>query len=196
MNQRNTGYLFGCVAMLTCFWTPSSHAGVWSDFKDLSWEDGRTRLELQGWTGIRSGRRSRSGDRAIAGSIERDFRLGHKLTVGARVIPLFYYEADAAPAESYPETDIWGAGFGFTFRYYFEEAQDGLYLEVMESLIGQSDKFSGNSGGANFMTEAGFGYEFGNDWHVSAKWRHLSNAGIADRNAGINAVGIGIGKSF
>jgi hypothetical protein len=48
----------------------------------------------------------------------------------------------------------------------------------------------------NFLTEVGVGYEFDNDWHVALKWRHMSNAGIASRNAGVNGLGIGIGFSF
>lgn len=183
-----------------CFGSTDSHANAfsdrWSEIKGLQWEDGRNRIEIQGWTGSRSGRRSRSDDISIVGSIEREFRLNHKLTVGARVIPLFYYRADSNVQDNFPDTDIWGAGFGVTFRYYFKEAQDGFFLETAESVIGQSEEFSGNSASMNFMIELGVGYEFDNNWHVSGRWRHLSNAGLAEHNAGVNAFGLGVGLSF
>ena len=171
-------------------------ADVWQELKDLKWEDGRYRLEFQGWHGMRSGRRSRSDDVGIVGSIERDFVLQEKLTVGARLIPLFFYDAEDVPKDNYPDTDIAGAGFGLTLRYYPGQAQDGWFFELAESVIGHEEKFRGNSGSVNFMTELGIGYEFKSDFHISGRWRHLSNAGLAEDNAGINALGVGIGFSF
>lgn len=178
----------------------NSHAdaepGIWSKIKDTNWDDGRYRLELQGWVGSRSGNRSRSDDVGIVGSIEREFALGEKLTVGLRVLPLFYYDADEVSGDAYEQTDIWGAGFGVTVRRYFKEVHEGWYFEFMESIVAHDDKFNGNSGSANFMSETAFGYEFDNHWHLSGKLRHLSNGGWADDNSGVNAFGVGVGLSF
>lgn len=173
-----------------------AQAGTWEEIKALSWEDGRNRLEVQGWAGMRSGRRSRSGDGGIVGSYEREFVVGEKLTVGARLIPVFFYAADAEPGDNYPETDVAGFGFGLTIRRYLHEAEDGWYAELAESVIAHEEKFNGNSGSVNFMTELAIGYEFASDFHVSGRWRHLSNAGLADDNSGVNAFGISIGFSF
>lgn len=168
--------------------------GFIQGLKDLSWEDGRLRIEGQGWAGMRSGRRSRTGDIGIAGVIEKDFPLSQNLSVGIRLIPLFYVEED--DHGDYEGNDIWGGGFGFTTRYYFEEVHNGWFVEAAESVIGQSDKFNGNSGSVNFMIELGIGYEFDSNWSITAKWRHLSNAGLATDNAGVNALGVGVGFSF
>lgn len=174
---------------------PSAFAGApsdwWNELKNTNWEDGRLRIEGQGWGGVRSGGRSRSGDIGVSAIVEKEFMLGHKLTVSPRAIPLFYVDEYHRDGH-----DILGVGVGVTLRHYWSEPQDGFYFEFSESLIAHSEKFRGNSGSVNFMSELGIGYEFDSDWHVIAKWRHLSNAGIADKNSGINFVGIGVGYSF
>ncbi len=181
---------------------------LWQELKDIQWEDGRYRLELQGWTATRSGRRGRTGDYGTAGTIEREFVFGSKTSIGLRAIPLFFVREDDHDTfedfdgdglyehRLYEGNDIVGAGVGIAIHHYFRDIQDGWYFEFYESFFAQSEKFQGNSGNFNFMSEIGIGYEFENDWHIAAKWRHMSNAGIADKNAGINSVGIGIGFSF
>lgn len=169
-------------------------SSAWQALKELKWEDGRLRIESQGWTGTRSGRRSRTDDYGVAVTIEKEFSLNQKLTVGLRVIPLFI--VDESDNNGGDGETIYGAGFGVSIRRYFKEAEDGWFAEYYESIIGHSEKFRGNTGSLNFMSEIGFGYEFENDWYVTAKWRHLSNAGIANQNAGINGLGIGVGFSF
>ena len=182
------------ILMMSVMCTGVSEANVVGEFvqdvKDLTWEEGRIRIEGQGWAGTRSGRRSRTGDWSVTATVEKEFKLKHRLTVGLRAIPLFYYEEE--------ETDekIWGAGVGASFRWYTQEAMDGWYVEYSESLVGHDEKFRGNSGTFNFMSEVAWGYEFDNNWHVAAKWRHLSNGGLASSNAGINGLGISIGYSF
>jgi hypothetical protein len=179
---------------LTVFSSGVAEANSVSDFaqdlKDLKWEDGRLRIEGQAWTGTRSGRRSRSDDFSVVGTVEKEFDLGHRLTVGVRAIPLFYYD------EHRSDEEIWAAGGGVSLRWYTHDAMDGWFVEYSESLVAQSDKFRGNSGSLNFMSEVGLGYEFNNNWHIAAKWRHLSNAGIANRNSGVNGVGVAVGFSF
>lgn len=166
----------------------------WQELKDLKWEDGRLRFEGQSWASTRSGHQSRRGDYAVAGTLEREFALDHKLSVGVRAIPLFFLsEKDRRDDDG---NTILGVGLGVSIRYYTEEVQDGWFVEFSESLIGQSDTFRRNSGRVNLMSEVGVGYEFDNDWHVALKFRHLSNGGIASRNAGVNGIGVGVGFSF
>lgn len=182
------------ILMLSLMSTTVAEANAVGDFfqdiGDLNWEDGRLRIEGQGWTGTRSGRRSRTNDWSVVATVEKEFDLGHQLTVGLRAIPLFYYD------EHRTDTEIWAAGGGVSLRYYTQEAMDGWFVEYYESLLGQSGEFRGNSGIFNFMSEIGVGYEFDNNWHVTAKWRHLSNAGLALRNSGVNGIGIAVGFSF
>ena len=178
-------------ALMLCIMSASvAEANVFQNIKDLNWEDGRLRIEGQVLMGTRSGRRSRTDDRSVVGTIEKEFALGHNLTVGLRAIPLFYYD------EEITDTEMWAVGGGASIRYYTQEAMDGWFVEYYESLIGQSEKLRGNSGSLNLMSEVGVGYEFDNNWHVTAKWRHLSNAGLAHRNSGINGIGIAVGFSF
>jgi len=178
--------------LISGFSGTASASEFWQELKQTKWEDGRLRFEGQAWSGIRSGGRSRTDDYGVAATVEKEFALGHKLSAGLRAIPLFF----VSESDGLDGSDILGAGLGISIRYYFEEVQDGLFVEFFESVIGQFDTFRGNSGRMNFMTEIGVGYEFENDWHIALKWRHISNAGFANRNAGVNAIGIGIGFSF
>jgi hypothetical protein len=197
LNFKNAIVFFIAMATLAGFAEEAragEGSGLIQSLKDLNWEDGRLRLEGQGWASVRSGRRSRTEDNGIAGAIEKDFPVNEKLSMGIRLIPLFYVEED--DHDEYEGNDIWGGGFGLTARYYFEEVHDGWFAEFTESVIGHSDIFNGNSGSANFMSEIGIGYEFDSNWSITAKWRHISNAGFADDNSGVNALGIGIGFAF
>ena len=57
-------------------------------------------------------------------------------------------------------------------------------------------RFDGNSGSVNFFSEGGIGYKFKRDWHVAVKISHISNAGLAGSNAGVNTLGIAFGYTF
>lgn len=155
------------------------------------WEDGRWRLELSGLSGIRSGRRSRTDDLNINVLVDYEVPINKGMTVGLRLQPLFYYHEDES------KDDIWGVGLGPIFRWYQkQEDYEGFFVEFGMSVLGHSDKFNGNSGSVNFLGEIGFGYAFPKDWHVAFKWRHISNAGLAEDNAGVNGIGLGFGYRF
>ncbi|MBN4046714.1 acyloxyacyl hydrolase [bacterium AH-315-P07] len=208
--RLNTLFIITLVSVLAC--SNYAQAGKvgdsWRQIKEAKWKDGRTRLELQGWASTRSGRRSRTGDLGFAGTIEREFIVGSKTTVGLRAIPLFYMEErdhdyfDDFDGDGIYEhatikgNSVYAVGVGVSIRHYFRDLQDGFFFEFYESFFAQSDNFQGNTGSFNFMSELGLGYEFDNNIHVAVKWRHMSNGGIADKNAGINSVGIGVGFSF
>jgi len=72
-----------------------------------------------------------------------------------------------------------------------------FFVEGGATVLGQSDELEGNSSNVNFLTNFGVGYKWdGTGWHVVAKVQHISNAGLAEHNAGANAVGVGAGYSF
>lgn len=153
------------------------------------WDAGRWRLELSGLAGLNSGRRSRTDDYNINILVDYEVPINKGVTVGLRLQPLFFYKQDGA--------DILGAGFGPVIRWYQkQEEYEGFFVEFGVSLMGQSKKFEGNTGSINFLSELGFGYAFPKDWHVALKMRHLSNAGIAEDNSGVNGIGIGFGYRF
>ena len=51
----------------------NSSLNPWQEIKKTKWEDGRLRIEGQWWTASRSGRRSRTGDDSVVGTVEKEF---------------------------------------------------------------------------------------------------------------------------
>ncbi len=188
MSARRIGIL---VVVLLGISTPSAHAGVVGHIRDLTWGEGTLRLEVSGLTGFRSGSHARAGDTNINVTVEKEFKLYEKLSVGLRVHPLFFYDENDSAGST-----IWGTGGGVTTRWYFQGDEKGWFAEVMGSGLVQSKKFRGNSTNFNFLVEGGVGYKFDSRWHVSGRIRHLSNGGFGEDNAGVNGLGIGIGFSF
>ncbi len=155
-------------------------------------EYARVRVELTTMTGFHSGRRSRSGDYAIRSNVDYEIPIVEHLTIAPRIIPLMYYNENGDG-----DNNIWAGGIGVVFRGYSNgKEQRGWFGEIGLHGIAQSDKFEGNTGIFNFMEEAGFGYLFKKGWHVAVKTNHISNAGFAANNSGVNNVGIGFGYSF
>lgn len=151
--------------------------------------EGRWRIELQCVDVIPSS--GSDGNYYATGSIEYEMptRLDH-LNFGIRAYPLFTYRADV--------DDIYGVAAGITFRsYQHTESRDGFYLEAGSGPIWLSRELEGNSSRVNFLSELGAGYKFrDNPWSLSLKYQHISNAGLGDENAGVNAVSFGVGYTF
>lgn len=159
---------------------------------DFDWRDGKWRLELSGFGAVRSGRRSRSGDYRIAGSVEYEVPLSGRLTIGIRGYPLFYHNQDD-PGED----TVVGAAVGPAFRMYSNESEHrGFFAELGGAVLVAAGRFDGNSGAVNFFGESGVGYKFKSDWHVAVKFSHVSNAGFGDHNSGVNTLGFAFGCSF
>ncbi|MCC6144253.1 MAG: acyloxyacyl hydrolase, partial [Candidatus Hydrogenedentes bacterium] len=148
---------------------------------DLQFDEGRWRLELSGGTGIHSGQRDRTGDQLYEVNIEYEFPATQHMTLGLRLYPSFVYAG--------PDT-VWGAGAGLSAKLYQKPDYHGLFVEAFGNGIGHTPRFEGNSSSFNFLIGAGLGYRFQNDWHVTLKYEHISNASIGDRNQGINTVGL------
>lgn len=159
---------------------------------DYGWKDGRWRLELSGFAAFRSGNRSRTGDFGFAGSVEYEVPLVKHLTFGIKAYPLFFYDQNDSG-----EDTIYGAGVGPEFRVYSNGTEHrGFFFEFGSALLATTGKFDGNSGTVNFLNEAGIGYKFKRDWHVAAKISHVSNAGFASDNSGVNSLGLAFGYTF
>lgn len=154
-------------------------------------DQARWRLELAGWNGISLGTADRDDEQGLSFAVEREVPLSKRWTASLKVHPLWVYD------ESSADTTVYGAAAGVHFRTYFKKnVLRGAYLEGGASILLQSDKFSGNSTQWNFMTEAGLGYQFKKGVSISAKYRHISNAGLGDENRGVDTLGIAVGYAF
>ena len=92
---------------------------------------------------------------------------------------------------------LYGVAGGVTARYYFqEETHRGWFAEGGGSVLWHSRYFRENGSRINFMLEAGLGYQFERDWHATFKFTHISNASTNHDNAGVNALGLGVGYTF
>lgn len=180
------------------FAIPAFPAGAEGFFTDTyhqltdQFSEGRWRAEFSG-TAVYTNRNGeeRSGDSLYTGSIDYTWPVNTRATLGIRAYPLFVYN------QREPNETIVGAGAGLAARIYKDkDTYQGWYLEGAISLIGHYPKFSGNTGSANLLSEAGVGYQYSENWHVTLKWRHLSNAGIASENTGVNGVALAVGYTF
>lgn len=159
---------------------------------EVGWKAGTWRLELSSFAAYRSGRRSRTGDFGFVASAEYEIPLGKRLSIGIKTYPLYFYDQDDSG-----EDTVYGAGIGPEFRVYRKDAQRrGFFFEFGSAILATDGRLDGNSGAVNFYNEAGIGYKFKRDWHVTAKISHLSNAGFASNNAGVNTLGLAFGYSF
>lgn len=167
------------------------NAGIISEAKE-GFSQGSWRAEITVATGFHSGRQSRSGDMLYMGNVEYEFPIYARTTLGLKAYPLFVYDQDDDDADT-----VVGGGFGIGARHYFAgDERSGWFGEATVALMGHSNQFEGNSSNVNFMTGVGLGYQFQNDWHVTAQFHHFSNAGFGDSNSGTNSLGLGIGCSF
>jgi hypothetical protein len=180
----NTGTKTLLVAML-CLFAANAQADV------FHWDLARWRVEFTAWNGIKLGSVERGDDRSLSFAVEREVPISDRITTGVRLFPLFVYSEDRS------NETIFGAGAGVQLRLYFKKNRyRGMYLEGGTSFLLHSEKFERNSTQWNFMSEAGLGYQFERGITVAVKYRHISNAGLGDRNSGIDALGLGVGFAF
>jgi hypothetical protein len=172
-----------------CFLATPAHADnpITREFAE-----GRWRVEMGAATGFHSGRRDRSGDMVVKGSIEYEWPVYARGTLGLKTYPLFTYLQDE------PSETLWGGGFGVAARIYQnKESRDGFYVEGGANVIFHSNHIEGNSATMDFLLEGGVGYQFPRtDWHVALQVQHISNGGLFDYNAGANSVGLAAGYTF
>lgn len=185
-HARLTTLLFLSLVLLT--------APALAESGDEGLAGGEWRLELSTMAGFSSGSTKRAGDVLITGSAAYEWTAVPHLRLQLRAMPLFaYYEA----ADDDDDADtLFGAGAGLGARLFLRDSHEGWYAEAAITAVWHAGRFEGDSSGLDFLSEVGVGYQFRNDWHVTMKYGHLSNAGLGEDNAGVNAVGIGFGRSF
>ncbi len=176
-----------CILILCGFVLASIPAAA-----ELQWRDGRWQLELSGAAGIDSGSSDRSGDYMLKAMVEYEVPFASHLSLGLRALPLFVYEQDERG-----EDTVWGGGAGLGLRLYsVADEYRGWFAEANVHALAHKHRFADNSSNINFLTGLGVGYKCKAGWHSVLRWEHISNAGLADDNSGVNVLSLGIGYAF
>jgi len=161
------------------------------DFKEI-FRNGQWRIETQGFAALHSGKTDREGDKFATFSVEYEMPVSSHFAVGLRGYPVFVYEPHRDSDDR-----IFGAAAGLAARYYFkEDTYKGWFAEGGSGVLWHSRYFRDNGTRVNFMLDAGVGYQFERDWHATLKFMHFSNASMNTDNAGVNALGLGLGYTF
>ena len=175
--------------LLACVFSVDAYAG------GLAMKDGVWRLEIQGNVGTNIGKGKHSDDFYAVAELEYEMPFAERWTFALKLIPALIMD-QSDPDDEYDHM-VYGAGFGIGFRVYQRpQERTGFFLEAGGSAIAHKNRFSGNGSNVNFLTEFGLGYKWRNDWHVTAKWQHISNASTNEDNDGTNAWGLAVGKTF
>lgn len=163
---------------------------------------GHWRLELSGLAGLNTGGNDCSNDFLTTGTVEYEFPVSGRCTLGLRLMPLFLYtqdlpESDVFSPLRYDDSTVIGGGGGLALRLYQVKSEyRGLFVEAQANALGHEGRLNKNSSNLNFLTGLGVGYKFENAWHALVKFEHISNADLGDENSGANLLGVGIGYSF
>jgi hypothetical protein len=160
--------------------------------------------ELQVWTG---GGHSVAGGTSNTGVWNLGLRYGWVLTAphGPGFLKgRFEYAVDAVPAfiVFQPHNTAYGAGVNpLGLKWIFATRGDVQpYLELNGGTLFTSHEVPTGSSNVNFTSSAALGTHFlgKHAWTVEVRYMHISNAGLATPNSGINTVQVrvGIGKFF
>jgi hypothetical protein len=117
----------------------------------------------------------------------------------------FEYAVDAVPAflVFQPSNTAYGAGLNpLNLKWNFATRGRVVpYLELSGGTLFTNRDVPTGTDRANFTSSAALGAHFlgeSRNWSVEARYMHISNAGLGDRNSGINTVQVrmGIGKFY
>ena len=117
----------------------------------------------------------------------------------------FEYALDAVPAfvVFQPANRAYGAGFNpLNLKWNFDtRGRIVPYFELSGGTLFTNHDVPTGANSVNFTSAAALGTHFLGDsrnWSVELRYMHISNAGLADSNSGINTVQVrlGIGKFF
>lgn len=176
------------------FWSAPTHAG---DEPVFEWQRADWRLELSALTSFDSDP-DRKGD--VTGALVFDYELPFtseatvldRSTFSFRLRPFMYYHQD-----DFEPDDIFAAGGGLAYRVYqHRDTYSGFFGEFAGEIILQSEKFKGISTQFNFLPQFGVGYQSDDQWFVTLRFQHASNAGFGDKNNSVNSVGLAAGFRF
>jgi lipid A 3-O-deacylase len=161
--------------------------------------------ELQFWSG---GGHSVSGGTSNTGVWNAGMRYGWILTRphGPGFLKgRFEYAVDAVPVFMVfqPANTAYGAGINpLNLKWNFAtRGRIVPYFELSGGTLFSSDQVPPGTSKVNFTSSAALGTHLLRDkynWSVELRYMHISNAGLADPNPGINTVQVrlGIGKFF
>jgi lipid A 3-O-deacylase len=160
----------------------------------------RGATELQIWT---SGGYSVAGGRDDTGIWNAGLRYGWVLTkpLGPGFLKgSFEYAIDAVPAWLIfqPVNTAYGAGLNpLNLKWNFAARGHVVpYLELSGGTLFTSHEVPSGTSSVNFTSSAAFGAHFLGERHalsLEARYLHISNAGLASPNPGINTVEIRVG---
>jgi len=161
--------------------------------------------EIQLWTG---GGHSVSGGRGNIGAFNAGVRYGWILTgphLPAFLRGRFEYAVDAVPIflAFQPTDTAYGAGFDpLGLKWNFERhGRVSPYLELAGGALFTNHNVPPGTNTVNFMDQAAFGMHIlgaRHNFSLELRYMHISNAGLATPNPGVNTVQVrlGVGKFF
>jgi lipid A 3-O-deacylase len=161
--------------------------------------------EIQIWSG---GGHSVSGGRGDTGVFNAGLRYGWVLTgphLPGFLRGRFEYAVDAVPVffVFQPADTAYGVGFDpFALKWNFERhGRLSPYLELCGGTLFTSHDVPFGTNTVNFTDQAAFGVHILGDRHnvsLELRYMHISNAGLATPNPGVNTVQVrlGIGRFF
>jgi hypothetical protein len=200
---RSTSFNLRAVIALFTLWIAFATSG----FAQSALEDGPEQggHEIQLWTG---GGHSVSGGRGNTGIFDLGLRYGWVLT-GPHLPGIlrgrFEYAVDAVPAYLIfqPANTAYGVGFNpLGLKWNFERrGRFSPYLELSGGTLFTSHDVPAGTNPVNFTSAAALGTHILGaryNWSVELRYLHISNAGLATPNPGVNTVQVrlGIGKFF
>jgi hypothetical protein len=174
----------------------------------LTWAQSRIEdggHEIQLWTG---GGHSVAGGTSDTGVWNVGLRYGWILTRphGPGFLKgRFEYALDAVPLflVFQPANTAYGAGFNpLNLKWNFAtRGSVAPYLELSGGTLFTNHDVPTGTNPVNFTSSAALGTHFlgeSHNWSIELRYMHISNAGLGDRNSGINTVQVrlGIGKFF
>jgi hypothetical protein len=161
--------------------------------------------EIQLWAG---GGHSVSGGRGDTSAFNAGLRYGWILTgphLPGFLRGRFEYAIDAVPVflAFQPANTAYGAGFDpLGLKWNFERrGRFSPYLELTGGVLFTNQNVPAYANTVNFMDQAALGMHILGEkynWSLELRYMHISNAGLADLNPGVNTVQVrlGIGKFF
>lgn len=182
-----------CFLLLTCSLCPAQAAP----------EQGGNEVEI--WAG---GGHSVPGGTSNTGAFNAGLRYGWILTDPHLPGPLrgrFEYAVDAVPVflVFQPANTAYGIGFdAFALKWNFvQRRRFSPFLELTGGVLFTDHNFPTRTNTVNFMDQAAFGTHILGEkynWSVELRYMHISNAGLATPNPGVNTVQVrlGIGRFF
>ncbi len=148
------------------------------------------RLEIG--TGVRVGQNSNEAEGTLI-SLILDFskKISKHSEISIRTLPIFTYFQNKG------EEDLFGFGVGIAYRIYFKECfVKSPYIELHEIAALHQNKFEDNDSNINFNSAIAIGYQINDNWDLTLRFSHFSNAKLKENNDSTNLISIHTGYKF